>query len=598
MKKLLVMLLAAAMCVSMLAGCSGSGSGDSAAQPSGEASQQESQAAQNTEKTEESTAPAEQTSGLRDLTALGDEHMASYFLMANTMEEFTAWQALRKMMEAKNINIVAEFVADDQYQSMLQTRFASMNNVPMFCYNNLSDNEVMALADNGQILDFLPLIEGGDGTAKNFFEVNPFGSAALAKVALDGKIWWLPNLYVTTWNGTQGEHGTNVGLNIRHDWLEKYGLDYPKTLDEYHDALKTFNEQDPSGSGANTPGMNVYSYSLVGGNDAQAMLFGLVRGLINVNWDTDVATSMWKQDTMKDYIAWVQGMVKEGLIDETMIGSNTELRSKAANNQIGAYTTYPNATGYEPLIEAAKDENGQITACYAEIIPFAAVEGVTPLLAIEDPIYMWDHFVFTSVLTDAQLGADFLDVYYSDASIDLINWGVEGINYEVVNGEKQFLKGKSTVEGVDLEFDLDQQNKFIQEKADLRASYGKHLYSRALFPDMTYYNLDADIDQLINGTEPWAKPKGEACYETINNWEHYCSIDVSGCLAAATSEESALYNQYYSDLSTASQEAIMSLATSETPVDDIPTIVENLDNLGLSQIIDQYQARHDRFIGK
>ena len=40
------------------------------------------------------------------------------------------------------------------------------------------------------------------------------------------------------------------------------------------------------------------------------------------------------------------------------------------------------------------------------------------------------------------------------------------------------------------------------------------------------------------------------------------------------------------------------MAASATPVDDIPTIVENLDNLGLSQIIDQYQARHDRFIGK
>ena len=187
MKKLLVMLLAAAMCVSMLAGCSGSGSGDSAAQPSGEASQQESQAAQNTEKTEESTAPAEQTSGLRDLTALGDEHMASYFLMANTMEEFTAWQALRKMMEAKNINIVAEFVADDQYQSMLQTRFASMNNVPMFCYNNLSDNEVMALADNGQIVTQYVDEHGVPGMD---VDVNPNGSiwAVEGIMSPDGRV--------------------------------------------------------------------------------------------------------------------------------------------------------------------------------------------------------------------------------------------------------------------------------------------------------------------------------------------------------------------------------------------------------------------------
>ena len=125
MKKLLVVLLAAAMCISLLAGCSSSSNN-------------------------------------------------------TATENSSAWQALRAMMEAKNINIVAEFVADDQYQSTLQTRFASMNSIPMFCYNNLSDNEVMALAQNGQILDILPLIEGGDGTAKNFFEVNEFGKAGLA----------------------------------------------------------------------------------------------------------------------------------------------------------------------------------------------------------------------------------------------------------------------------------------------------------------------------------------------------------------------------------------------------------------------------------
>ena len=156
MKKLLVMLLAAALCVSLLAGCTKS---EAPAPGTSEATQQESQTETKTE-TETSTAPATtEATGLRDFTCLGDEHMGSYFLMANTMEEFTAWQALRKMMEAKNINLVPEFVADDQYQSMLQTRFASMSNIPMFCYNNLSDNEVMALADNGQILDILPIIE-------------------------------------------------------------------------------------------------------------------------------------------------------------------------------------------------------------------------------------------------------------------------------------------------------------------------------------------------------------------------------------------------------------------------------------------------------
>lgn len=597
MKKLLVVLLAVALGVSMLAGCTKSGDGESSSQ------QQSSTPTQSSSQTQSSTpTQSSQPSGdvtLRDFTALGDEFMYNYFIMNDTIEEFTSWQELRKMMEAKNINLVPEFVAHDQYQSMLQTRFAAMNEIPMFCYNSLTDMEIVALAGNGQILDIIPIIEGGDGTAKAFFEnEGEFGLTALNKVRLDGHLWWLPNLYITNYRGRVGEVGVNIGVNIRYDWLEKYGLSMPTSLDEFTTALKTFNENDPSEAGvANVAGYNVYSYNPCAWNDAIAQWFGLVRGnLVNVNWDTDEATSPWVQATVTDYLNYIIGLREQGLFDEEMVGSNDTLRQKASNDQVGASTLYATSSGWEPLIEHAKDANGQVTACYAEIYPIEAVPGVTPFLCLEDPIYMWDHFVFTSVLTDMQLGSDFLDVYYSDASIDLINYGVEGINYEIVNGEKQFKEYEANQEGKGVMFKADQQNKYIQEKGDLRISYGKHLYSRALFPDMTYYMLGADFDAFYTN-ESWAQKKGEYGEATMT-YGHFTSIDVEGCLAAATAEESEKYNEVWTDLYSQSQEFVSALVLGRSSVDEIPTMVERLNALGLQDVINIFQARHDRFIGK
>ena len=59
----------------------------------------------------------------------------------------------------------------------------------------------------------------------------------------DGNIYGLPhaefdiNNYVLMWN------------IIRQDWLDKLGLEMPATIDEYHDVLVAFRDQDPNGNG-------------------------------------------------------------------------------------------------------------------------------------------------------------------------------------------------------------------------------------------------------------------------------------------------------------------------------------------------------------
>lgn len=574
MKKLLVILLAASMCVAMLAGCSTTNDSGSSTSSSSSSTA-----------TSESSKPSGDVTPQK-LTCMGYDS-SPYIDYVSEIEQFPAWQAFRAIMMAKGVNIDLEVIEYDQYQTTLQTRFASMSNIPMFSLmDTMEDQGVLQLADQGIIIPVNELLDAGDGTAKTFWSKDAGAMAANKTKAEDGNMYWLPSLYLTDFKGSNA-HGTNVCVVIRQDWLDDCGLAMPTTLDEYTAALQAFNAKDYAGAGV-AEGIGVYSYNPCDWNDAMAQWFGLVRGPIaNVLDEKKQVTSPWHQSTVKDYLTFVSSLASKGLYDKEMVGSNDTLRQKAANNQIGSYSTYAMATNYEPLIETAKD------ALYADMMPIEAVKGVQPLLAEEDPVYIWQKFSFTNKLTDKQLGANFLDAYYSDEQIDLINNGVEGVNYTIVNGEKQWIM-QTAPNGSEYAPDL--LNQFLQEKADARLSIGKLLYSRTLTMDMTYYNLGQVVDNCYTNMA-WASQKADFQKKTIT-WEHWTAIDFDGRRATATKAEEEKLNAVFTDVQTASREAISSFVLGQKSIDQLDDTVAQLDKYGLNDIITVYQAQYDRYLGK
>lgn len=610
MKKVVSLVMVMALAVTMLLGCSNSGTSNSSGSTSSSESSTASSAQSSSEETSTSSSEqSEQSSepssnaGLRDFTCLGDDTRGDDVDMSSAYTEYYCWQELVKLMEAKNINLVPEFVQSDQYTTTLQTRFAANNDIPMFCNYALSDNEALSAADNGLLKDVMPLIDGGDGTAKAFFTENEYGVGLVNKNTIDGHLWWLTNTYILC-DGYDGQAGTKYGVLpghsvvlIRYDWLQKYGLDMPTTLDEYVTALETFYTEDPSGTGAQTAGNNVYNGDIVHLRDAMAEWFGLGRGILNILWAEDKAVFTWEQEGFDDYILFIQDLMNRGLVDPTMAQSNDELRSKIANNQVGALTDFSSERYYEPLIEASKDENGQITAQYVGITPIQALDGVQPVLPIENPILYYGHFVFTTQLTDDQLGSDFLDVLYSEPSIILYTWGVEGKNYEVVNGERQYLSTTMDIDGTETTFLLDEPGQYTKQKAQLRVLVGRQLYGNTLFPEVVYHNSRASFDNAAQ--IPWATRKIQAVYEILDTMDpYYTSTDPEQAMAAPTAEEAQVYNDTYSDISTVSAEFMSQLIQSQATVDDIPTMIAQLKEMGIDDLVQIYQNRHDRYIGK
>lgn len=70
----------------------------------------------------------------------------------------------------------------------------------------------------------------------------------------DGNMYALPNYCDAPWNFTPNR------LFINTTWLDKLGLEIPKTTDELHQVLKAFHDNDPNGNGQQDE-IGVYGYS-------------------------------------------------------------------------------------------------------------------------------------------------------------------------------------------------------------------------------------------------------------------------------------------------------------------------------------------------
>ena len=111
---------------------------------------------------------------------------------------------------------------------------------------------------------------------------------------------------------------------------------------------------------------------------------------------------------------------------------------------------------------------------------------------------------------------------------------------------------------------------------------------------MTYYMLGKDVKQL--GEQIWPAQKEDYSNQTID-YGHWTSIDVNGTLATPSAEETETTNNIYNDLLSASEQDVSAIILGQSSIDDIDTMVAQLNDLGLQDLVAVYQARYNRFKG-
>ena len=288
----------------------------------------------------------------------------------------------------------------------------------------LSQAELLKYADYGVVLPLNDLIDQHAPNIKAAFEKVP-AFKALA-TAPDGNIYGLPQ-----WNDCYHcSYAAKLWLNT--DWLDKLGLEMPKTTEEMKAVLTAFKTQDPNGNGRADEiplsadksdyivpyFMNAFIYD-PRSSDAAPMMLAL-------NGDKLQFQAM--QDGWRQGLAYISDLYKDGLVDSGAFTQNRDALSALGNSAEG--TIVGAATLMHPAIMV---ENGQPDGRdknYDPVPPLTGPGGVS-YTSYNLPSRPGASFVITNKANEEQQIAaiKMLDYLFTDEGRLNGYYGFEGENW-------------------------------------------------------------------------------------------------------------------------------------------------------------------------
>lgn len=350
------------------------------------------------------------------------------------------------------------------------------------------------------------------------------------------------------------------GYLIRADWLEEAGLDVPETLEAWDVALHAFKSNHPDATDVllmnsncsnytNLWNVSDYRVSNESRQDATSYLY---------QSDGEMHITML-EDHYRDYIAKLAEWYDLGFISSDFLS-----RSENANDS--AYTECI-TTGNTGIFRT----NG-VTFLMPSIPSDIHLTG---LPFPDDPYGEANHFFTTDNSTDSlvptccvstscatpELATAWMNYWYTDTGYMEANYGIEGVTYELVNGEPEYT-----------EF--------------FRTDPTKDTYVMTYFPHYTdnYTMMTASADNVA--------------IEIMNLWEASLSDAVSWDVPgiSLTTEESTVVNTYNSDVLTLSAEYIVRFITGEYDMDSQwDDFKQLLIDTGAEEIRGTYQSALDRY---
>jgi len=145
-----------------------------------------------------------------------------------------------------------------------------------------------------------------------------------------------------------GWNDTYQGPVVRTDWLEECGLDFPKTLSEFENVIRVFNEKygakfcAPWSRFKQSPALS----GMFGGYAASDEQWAVVDGKVFLGQTGD---------GYRAYLSWLNKLWEEGLLDQDIFSlDDTSIKAKVQNGQIGiGYTSMGQMNNWNKECEAA-----------------------------------------------------------------------------------------------------------------------------------------------------------------------------------------------------------------------------------------------------
>ncbi|SDD24541.1 putative aldouronate transport system substrate-binding protein [Paenibacillus sp. UNCCL117] len=249
----------------------------------------------------------------------------------------------------------------------------------------------------------------------------------------DGHIYslYVPNI------STEAAPQQQASFAVRYDVLEDAGYPEIKTLDQLFEVLKAYYEKHPTIDGKKMIPFSGFSYNNKGGENLSAPVFaasGLTdHGKFKIDDDNN-AKLIYDSQELKSYYSFLNKLYNAGMLDiEFFTLNNDGMTKKITEGRVlaGYFPDWYVQPEVEKVMRASGD-TGNLFA-YFPLLLDKNMENNTFASLKTRSNWNW---AISANSKHPEEAIKLLDYMFSDEAQILINWGIEGVHYEVKDGKR------------------------------------------------------------------------------------------------------------------------------------------------------------------
>lgn len=581
-KKSMSILLAAVLCLTMLAGC-GTKEDESISISESVSSDVKvvSIEEETTAKTAEDVVPVEMSAAevsvieeavsepeLPGMRILTEEPQTLTMLtevastLANVYTDLNEAVNVQYMEEHTNVHIDFITATSDTYteQFNLQCAAGSLPDIVYGVATHYSTGADGAIEDD-VIIDLMPYLE----------EYAPNYNAALNEVPETMNQLLTDGGHISSFYSIYDEDPrADSGLVIRQDWLDDLGLDVPVTYDDVEAVLLAFKDayglDEPilmSTGGFFSGGSFIGGYGVLGQNFSTP--FDRYIPFYQVEGEVKFGPL---EEGYEEYVTMLNDWYAQGLFnDDFLLDSNGNFMdanyiAKVTTGAVGMASA--NTNSIQSLIDAGEGESYMLSAISEPV----KNEGDVYHFSNNSSRVAKELLCISTNCENIELAMNWLDIGYSDEGAILVNYGVEGYSYELdADGNPVFTD--LILNNEDYAFSVALANLVPR----FTAGYSIVRANDAAYTDLVFASI-----------EIWgSNMDGAYVYPTG---------------ATMSIEETEEFNSVYSDISTYLDENVAKFITGELPLSEFDNFRAELEAMDISTCIELEQTALDRYLGK
>ncbi|MBE5842744.1 MAG: extracellular solute-binding protein [Butyrivibrio sp.] len=542
-KKVVAVLLTAAMLVGTIAGCGKSSNGGSTATDAGAGS------AETTAEAGEWTWPLSEKKELSIWIVWSNDYV----------ENPNELKAIQKMEELTNVHVNWQVVdaASAQEQFGLMLASGEYPDIIRDCGTYYPGGTEKGVQD-GVLVDLTDVAEKYMPTYTALRKSNP--QLEKDTVTDEGKI--VGTRTIASYFGDIRGERVWAGMALRGDWLQELGLEVPRTIDQWETVLTAFKENYPECEAPLMIGTNGYDYF--------SHFLSAYGCLGEFYMDGNTVKYGPLEDGYKEWLTLFHDWYTKGLIDPNFMTNAADMMSPAdyvgtgkagAGCQLWGLTSDVFKTqGY------TTEEDYNLVATSSPVLK----EGDTPEIGFNTSALVKEEVGISTSCKDLELACRYLDFWYSNEAMLLNTLGIEGESYTVDESGTYHL-----TPAMQQMIDDGKVNTLAEAVYTYTlgtADFG--LYNWGMF-DPIYEGQDA-----LKAYDEFDKDKFD--------------LMLPACMTMTDAENSEFVT-LYTDIQTLAQENTVKFITGEKSLDEYDAFREQLKTYNIDRCIELKQAALDRY---